>query len=96
MDRRLMLMENFSPWGVVCPCPGAIYMYITKIFFSETARPVKAKLHVEHPWEGEMKVYTNGQGHLTKMAAMAINSNFFLIFFFRTRRPMILKLGMKH
>ena len=40
----------------------------------------------------------NGQGHMTKMAAMAINSkNFFLkIFFFRTRRPMILKLGMKH
>ena len=24
MDRRLMLMENFSPLGVVCPCPGAI------------------------------------------------------------------------
>ena len=31
MDRRLMLMENFSPWGVVCPCPGAIYMYISII-----------------------------------------------------------------
>ena len=27
MDRRLMLMGTFSPWGVVCPCPGAIYMY---------------------------------------------------------------------
>ena len=25
-----------------------------------------------------MKVYINGQGHMTKMAAMAINSNFFL------------------
>ena len=78
MDRRLMLMENFSPWGVVCPCPGAIYMYMTIIFnsniFSETARPIKAKLHVEHPWEGGMKVYINGQGHMTKMAAMAINS----------------------
>ena len=32
MDKRLMLMENFSPWGVVCPCPGAIYMYMTIIF----------------------------------------------------------------
>ena len=32
MDRRLMLMENFSPWGTVCPCPGAIYMYMTIIF----------------------------------------------------------------
>ena len=61
MDRRLMLMENFSPWGVVCPYPGAIYMYMTiifkhllKKFFSETAGPIKAKLHVEHPWEGGM------------------------------------------
>ena len=31
---------------------------------------------MEHPWEAEggMKVYINGQGHMTKMAAMAINS----------------------
>ena len=44
-----------------------------------------------------MKVYINGQGHLTKMAAMAINSKKNLkIFFSRTRRPMILKLGIKH
>ena len=28
---------------------------------------------MEHPWEGGKKVYTNGQGHMTKMAAMAIN-----------------------
>ena len=27
---------------------------------------------MEHPWEGGMKVYINGQGHMTKMAAMAI------------------------
>ena len=44
-----------------------------------------------------MKVCINGQGHMTKMAAMAINSKILLkIFFSRTRRPMILKLGMKH
>ena len=44
-----------------------------------------------------MKVYINGQCHMTKMAAMAINSKKPLkIFFSRTRRPMILKLGMKH
>ena len=28
---------------------------------------------MEHPWEGGMKVYINGPGHMTKMAAMAIN-----------------------
>ena len=44
-----------------------------------------------------MKACINGQGHMTKMAAMAINSKKPLkIFFSRTRRPMILKLGMKH
>ena len=32
-----------------------------------------------------------GQGHMTKMAVMAINNKNL-----RTRRPMILKLGMKH
>ena len=44
-----------------------------------------------------MKVYINGYGHMTKMAAMAINSkNVKKIFYSRTRRPMFLKLGMKH
>ena len=28
---------------------------------------------MEHPWEGGKKVCMNGQGHMTKMAAMAIN-----------------------
>ena len=32
---------------------------------------------MEHPKEEEMKVYVNGHGHMTKMAAMAINSIFF-------------------
>ena len=44
-----------------------------------------------------MKVYKNGLGHMTKMVAMAIKSKKPLkIFFSRTRRPMMLKLGMKH
>ena len=44
------------------------------VFLSETPRPVKAKLHVEHPYEGGTKVSKNGSGHMTKMATMAINS----------------------
>ena len=44
-----------------------------------------------------MKVYRNCQGHMNKMAAMAMSSKKPLkIFFSRTRRLMILKLGMKH
>ena len=52
---------------------------------------------MEHTWVGGKKVYINGHGHMTKMAAMAINRKKRLkIFFSRTRRPMILKLGVKH
>ena len=47
---------------------------ISKIFSSETGWPIKAKLHVEHPYEGGTKAYINGLGHMTKMAATAINS----------------------
>ena len=43
-----------------------------KIFSSETALPIKAKLYVEPPCEGGTKVYINGPGHMTKMAAMPI------------------------
>ena len=44
----------------------------SKIFFSETAWPIKAKFYVEPPWEGGTKVCINGLGHMTKMAAMPI------------------------
>ena len=44
---------------------------------NETSFPLKplgqAKPTFKHPWEGGKKVYINGQGHMTKMAAMAIN-----------------------
>ena len=39
-----------------------------------------------------MKVCINGQGHMTKIATQKPLK----IFFSSTRRPMILKLGMKH
>ena len=52
MDRRFMLMIIFKAQRVVCPCPGAIYMYMTKYSnISKTAWPIKAKLYVEHPQE---------------------------------------------
>ena len=42
--------------------------------FSETAWPIKFKFHVEHPYAGGTKVCINGPGHMTKMAARAVNS----------------------
>ena len=42
------------------------------VFSSETAWPIKANFYVEPPWERGTKVYMNGPGHMTKMAAMPI------------------------
>ena len=44
----------------------------SKIFSSEIAWPIKAKFNVEPLWERGTKVYINGLGHMTKMAAMLI------------------------
>ena len=60
------------PWGYICT-----YMYMTIIFKdlqtkTETTLPIKAEFHVEPPGEGGKKVYINGPGHITKMAAMPI------------------------
>ena len=45
---------------------------ISNVFFSETTRPIKVKFYVEPPWKGGTKVYINGPGHITKIAAMPI------------------------
>ena len=44
----------------------------SNVFSSETAWPIKVKFYVEPPWEMGTKVYINGPGHMTKMAAMPI------------------------
>ena len=44
-----------------------------------------------------MTIYINGQVHMTKMAAMAINNKKpSKIFFSKTKEPMISHFGMKH
>ena len=39
---------------------------------SETAWPIKPKFYGDPSWEGGMKIYINGLGHMIKMAAMSI------------------------
>ena len=56
--------------GVRCRC--RCRQQCLNIFSSETALPIQAKFYVESPWEGETKVYINGPGHMTKVAAMPI------------------------
>ena len=64
---------------------------------SETALPMKAKFYVDPPWVGGTKVCSRHLGHITKMAAMAINGkNPSNIFFSRTGGPILHELSMKH
>ena len=35
---------------------SVVHTHFSKIFFSETAWPIKVKFYVEHPWVGETKV----------------------------------------
>ena len=42
---------------------------------------------MESSWEGGTKVYVNGPGHMTKMAAMPIYGKNLLKIFSRTRSP---------
>ena len=56
--------------------------------------PIKAKFHVEPPWEGATKVCINGPGYMTKMLKCLYGKNLKKIF--RTKSPMILKLAMGH
>ena len=69
----------------------------SNIFSSETTGPTEAKFHVEPPWDGGRKVYSNSPGHMASMATMPISGKKHKkIFFSGTKRLMILKLGMQH
>ena len=63
--------------------------------FSETARPIEAKFHVEPPWDGKTKVYSRGLGHMTNIAAMPMyGKSPSKILFSGTARPISMKFGM--
>ena len=66
----------------------------SNVFSSETAWPIKAKFYVEPHWEGGTKVYINGPGHMTKMAAMPIYGKNPSKIFSRTGGPILTKLGI--
>ena len=73
---------------------GVVRPQFSNVFSSETAWPIKAKIYVEPPWEGGTKVYINGPGHMTKMAAMPIYGKNPSKIFSRTGGLIFTKLGM--
>ena len=69
-------MKKMSSGGCL-PLPwGFIYMYMAIIFKHLLGNRLASqnKLYMEHSWERGMKVNINVSGHVTKMAAMAIDS----------------------
>ena len=93
-------MRKFDCRGLSAPAPGldaCICPPFSKIFFSKIAWPIKVKFYVKPPRERGKKVYINGPGLMTRMAAMPIyGKKPSKSFSYRTNSPMILKLGMEH
>ena len=74
LQRRTILNE-IDPRGLSASVLGlytCIYSLLSNIFFSKTTGLIKAEFHVEPPWDVGKKLYINGTGHMTKMAAMLI------------------------
>ena len=44
----------------------------SNLFSLETAKLIETKAHVVPPWDGEMKMSTNGLCHMTKIATTQI------------------------
>ena len=66
------------------------------IFFSQTIGPIELKFHVKTPYDKLAKICTKYFGHMTNMATTPIYGKNLLKIFSRTRKPVILRLGMKH
>ena len=59
----------------------------SNIFFSKTTGLIELKFHMETPYDARTKTYSNGLGHMTKMAATLIYDKTPLkIFFFQNQK----------
>ena len=96
LSQRLIGELIGHSWSGVRPSASVVRRpQCSKIFFSETAGPIKAKFYVEPPWVGGTILCLWHLGHMTKMAAMPIyGKNPSKIFFSRTGGPIFTKLGM--
>ena len=102
LSRRLIGELIGYPWSGVRPSvrPSvvrrpSVRSQCSKIFFSETAWPMKAKFYMEPPWVGGTIFCSRHLGHMTKMVATPIyGKNPSKIFFSRTGGPISTKLGM--
>ena len=52
--------------------PRSLRFTVSNFFSLETVRSIEAKFHVDPPWDGRTKIYSNGPDHMTEVAAMSI------------------------
>ena len=68
-----MILKKIGPQELVCPHPGAVYMYISLIFkhllWNHQADPSQILCEASIGWGSQCM---NNPGHMTKMAAMPI------------------------
>ena len=70
---------------------------LSNIFSSETTRPItEAKYHMEPPWGGERKFVQMVQVMTKVCPSCPYMVKTLKIFFFGTKKPMTLKIGMQH
>ena len=70
LSRRLIGELIGYSWSGVRPSASVVRRpQCSKIFFSETAGPIKVKFYVEPPWVGGTKFCSRHPGHMTTMAA---------------------------
>ena len=70
------------------------HQYI-KTVFSQTIGPIELKFHVKTPYK-LAKIYAKYFGHMAKMTATPIYGKKHSKIFSRSRKPVILELGMLH
>ena len=65
-----------------------------KTVFSETTWPIELIFHMKTSYNSLAKIYTNCNGHMTRMATTPIYSKTPFNIFSGIKRPMVMGLGM--
>ena len=79
LSRRLVgeLIEEVTGVVRMHVCMFVCVSIFLNSFSSETTGPIETKFHRKPPWDKGTKVYSNGPGQMTKVAAMPIYSKNF-------------------
>ena len=67
LNECMKLYEYQRSRSFIDICQSHSDLIFSNFFSSIMARPVETKFHVEPPWEGRTKAYSNGPGHMTTM-----------------------------